>query len=262
MFPVYSAARRYLRFLLKVNSIQRIHSPFVFKYMSEVVYNKSPYYVFKSLDLLRGKLGLDQSRLRIEDLGAGSKGGSKKKRSVSSILKRSVKRKKHAELLFRMVCENRPSTILELGTSLGLTSIYLSKAAPRSRLITMEGSTELADFAKDLFTKYKFRNIEQIIGNFDHVLEDALQSATSIDFAFVDGNHREEETLKYLNLIMDKMGEDGLIVLDDIHWSGGMESAWERAKAMKRVSLSIDLFEMGILFLFPRKQKEHFRFIY
>ena len=219
--------------------------------------NKTPYYIFKPLDSYRKLLSLNNTVLNVEDYGAGSTYSKNTNRKVASILRHSVKPRKYAELLFRMVQEWKPTTMLELGTSLGLTSMYIAKANKEGKLISVEGSHEIATFARKGFEKFDCSNIVQIVGQFDEVLPDILTENKRIDFAFVDGNHQESATIRYFDRLVKHVNQDTVLVFDDIHWSAGMENAWEHIKNHDSVTLSIDLFEMGIVFFFKRNQKEH-----
>ena len=158
-----------------------------------------------------------------------------------------------------MVKYYQPATIIELGTSLGITSSYLSLAKPDARLITMEGSKEIGEVAKRNFRELETRNIEITEGNFDNTLSSVVRGLPTVDFAFIDGNHRQEPTEKYFKELVAKTNNNSILVFDDIHWSREMEVAWETIKNNDAVTCSIDLFFIGIVF-FRRefKAKQHF----
>ena len=184
-------------------------------------------------------------------------------RTVSSIARNAAKSKKLGQLLFRMVKFYQPSTILELGTSLGITSSYLALANQDARMITMEGSKEIAEAARKNFRNLEIRNLEIVEGNFDDKLSSAITQLSSIDFVFIDGNHRKEPTERYFKELLAKMNKDSILVFDDIHWSNEMEAAWETIKNNAAVTCSIDLFFIGIVFFrkeFKEKQDFAIRF--
>lgn len=209
--------------------------------------------------MLRKKLLNDPSVLTIEDFGAGSAGNNTNKRTVASIAKNTAKSKKIAQLLFRMVKEYRPETILELGTSLGITSSYLSMANPFSNLTTIEGAKEIADVAKKNFDSLRLQNITLVPGNFDDTLPGTLSSLSSLDFVFIDGNHRREPTERYFSQLLSKTNHESILVFDDIHWSKEMEEAWGTIKAHPSVRCTIDLFFIGIIFIRQEfREKQHF----
>jgi len=215
------------------------------------------------VEALRNQLLNDNRILEVKDFGAGSVIDKKSKRSVSSIAKNAAKPKKFGQLLFRMIKYYRPARILELGTSLGITTSYLSFAKADARLITMEGSKEIANIAKRNFKNLEIRNVEIIEGNFDKTLSSVVRGLSTVDFAFIDGNHRKEPTERYFNELLAKINNDSILVFDDIHWSGEMESAWETIKNDAAVKCSIDLFFIGIIFFRKEfKEKQHFTIRY
>jgi predicted O-methyltransferase YrrM len=181
------------------------------------------------------------------------------KRKISAIAKSSLKPKKYSQLIFRIVHYYKPNTILELGTSLGITTSYLAFANPAAKIITMEGAPEVASTAKKNFKQLLLYNINIVEGNFDDTLPSVTGQLSSVDFAFIDGNHRKEPTLKYFNQLIKLSTSTTILIFDDIHWSIEMEEAWDEIKLHPLVTLTIDLFFIGIVF-FRKEQKtnEHF----
>lgn len=236
-----------------------MHSPFVFEFITKVLNDKTVFPEYEKVESLRNRLLNDHTVLEVEDFGAGSVVDKKTKRSISSIAKNATKPKKFGQLLFRMIKHYRPSTILELGTSLGITTSYLSLAKPEARLITMEGSKEIAEVAKGNFRNLEIRNIEITEGNFDNTLSSVVSGLSTIDFSFIDGNHRQEPTERYFKELLAKTNNDSIFVFDDIHWSSEMEAAWKTIKDNAAVSCSIDLFFIGIVFFRKEfKERQHF----
>jgi len=236
-----------------------MHSPFVFEFITKILNDRTAYTEYEKVEALRDQLLNDTTVLEVEDFGAGSVIDKKNKRSISSIAKNAAKPKKFGQLLFRMVKRYQPKTILELGTSLGITTSYLSLAKPDARLITMEGSKEIADVAKQNFNAIELKNVELIEGNFDNTLSSVVRGLPSVDFSFIDGNHRQEPTERYFKELLAKTNNNSILVFDDIHWSSEMEAAWETIKNNAAVTCSIDLFFIGIVFFRKEfKAKQHF----
>lgn len=236
-----------------------MHSPFVFEFITTVLNDKTVYPEYEKVEALRNQLLNDNTVLEVEDFGAGSVIDKKSKRSISSITKNAAKPKKFGQLLFRMIKHYQPKTILELGTSLGITTSYLSPAKPDARLITMEGSKEIIGVAKRNLRNLEIGNVEVIEGNFDITLSSAISQLSSVDFAFIDGNHRKEPTERYFKELLSKTNNDSVLVFDDIHWSSEMEAAWETIKKDTAVTCSIDLFFIGIVFFRKEfKEQQHF----
>lgn len=231
-----------------------VHSPFVFEFITKVMNDRGQYDCYEAIENMRKALLKDNSAVELEDFGAGSRIHASYKRKISEIALSSLKPKKFARLLFRMVNFCQPANMLELGTSLGITTAYLASANGKIPVTTMEGAKAIAAIATDNFKQLGLKNITLIQGNFDCTLAPYLQDQQSIDFAYIDGNHRKEPTLWYFELLLKKVHDNSILVFDDVHWSKEMEEAWEQIKAHPAVTLTIDLFFIGIVF-FRSEQK-------
>jgi predicted O-methyltransferase YrrM len=261
MYNASQLAIKFIRYYLRSSNGKGhgTHSPFIFNFITKVLNDKKPYADYTKAESLRKRLLSDPGFVSVEDFGAGSVVSKAKHRSIKSIARNAAKSKKFGQLLFRMANYFQPSTILEMGTSLGITTSYLSLACPDSSLITMEGAKEIASLAKQNFRQLELKNIQLIEGNFNHTLPGLLNSTRAIDFAFIDGNHRRVPTEHYFNLLLSHLHNDSILVFDDIHWSKEMEQAWETIKAHKAVRCTIDLFFIGIVvFRNEFREKQHF----
>ena len=124
----------------------------------------------------------------------------------------------------------------------------------------MEGAKAVANIAKKNFQQFGLNNIELIEGNFDSILIPTVRRLPSIDFAFIDGNHRKKPTIQYFNEILAKTTTHSILIFDDIHWSKEMEEAWEHITSHLAVRCSIDLFSLGIIFFRQEfKERQHFK---
>lgn len=262
MYSAPALAFKYLQYYFKASNGKGhgMHSPFVFDFITKVLCDKQDYPEYDKVEELRQQLLSDKTPLAIKDLGAGSSKTKSDTRTIASLARNAAKPKKFGQLLFRLVKYYQPMTILELGTSLGITTSYLSLAKPHSKVVTIEGSPEVATVAKNNFSKLSLHNIELVEGNFDNVLPGILNNLGTIDFAFIDGNHRKEPTLRYFEQIRQKSGNDTLLIFDDIHWSKEMEEAWKMIRDHPATSCTIDLFFIGIV-LFRKEfhEKQHFQ---
>ena len=248
---------RYIKYLVKSVNEHGVHSPFVFDLLNNVIYVKTNYYAFTSIEQLRQQLLKSHKTITHSDFGAGENKNNSQK-TISDIAKHSAKSAKNAQLLFRVVNYFQPKNILELGTSLGISTAYLASANSASKVTTIEGSKELAELAEQHFKQLKIKNIETHIGNFDTTLPDVIATINTLDFVFFDGNHRKEPTLNYFNICLQKANENSVFVFDDIYWSDEMMQAWEEIKNNNDVTITIDLFFMGLVFFKSGQAKQHF----
>lgn len=252
-------AAQYIKYLLRSDSKFKVHSPFVYKFYTEVILQKKKGSQPK-VEQRRSYLLRQKSLLETTDFGAssGSAGYKTRFRQVKSIAKQSSISPKFGKLLYRLIEYSVPETILEIGTAMGISSMYMAKAAPKSRIITLEGCAVIAEKAKEGFNNLKIDNVEMAMGNFTQLLGKVLKKVDTLDFVLIDGNHRKEPTLDYFKQILPKLTPNSIVVVDDIHWSKGMLEAWNIMKENEKVSISINLFRAGILLFKEDIAKDNF----
>lgn len=261
MYSPWQLANKYIHYYLTASNGKGhgVHSPFVFTFITKILNDRCHYTAYDQVEALRRQLRADNTPLDVEDFGAGSAINNSRRRSIVQITKHAAKPKKLSQLLFRIAQYYQPATILELGTSMGISTAYMALGNPAARIITGEGSEAVAQQANKNFQQLALRNIELITGNFDHTLPAILQQAGDIGLAFMDGNHRLEPTRRYFEQILPHTAEYTIIIVDDIHWSQEMEQAWQYMKEHPAVTLTIDLFFIGLVFFRKDfKQKQHF----
>lgn len=246
----------YLQYLIKVKNMHRVHSPFMFSLYGDVIRNNRQYYVFEEIEEQRKRLLQDSELLRNDDPGAGSRGA--KPRTIGEIAAVSLVRPAYGRMLFKLVQHFQYKNILELGTSLGISSAYLAAAAADSNLITIEGREAISRKASETFGRLGLKNITQIHGLFENTLENALQQLKNVDMVYLDGDHRGEAVKHYVKTILPYLSKNALIVVDDIRWSRSMWEAWQELKKMHEFEVTADLLQMGLLFKRAGQAKEHF----
>jgi predicted O-methyltransferase YrrM len=251
--------KAYLKFLLKSKNEHSIHSPFVFDLYTKVIKNKGDITQFIKIESIRKEQLSSSKIIEIEDFGAGSKKHKGKSRLVKEIAKNAEKSSKFGQLLFRLIEYFQPKTVLDLGTSLGITTLYESAALENgSEIYTFEGCPQTANEAKTAFKKLDSKNIQQITGNIDDTLPVILNKIETVDFVFFDANHRFEPTIRYFEQCLEKANLQSVFVFDDIHWSPEMEQAWDQIKHHPKVMISIDLFWIGLIFFRTNQPKQDF----
>jgi predicted O-methyltransferase YrrM len=199
----------------------------------------------------------DERSLIVEDLGAGSAFfKSNSTRMIRDIARTSISPRKYSNLYLRVIKEYNYKSIIELGTSLGLNTMYLG-SSPSTQVTTFEGADGLATFAEELFNSAALQNITLVRGNIDVTLPQLIKEINVVDFALIDANHRYEPTLKYFDLLASKVTPNSIVVLDDIHSTPDMEHAWNTIQQDSRVSATADLYRCGLVFFEPSLNKQH-----
>ncbi len=248
----------YIKYYLKAKTVYNVHSPFVYDFILDVMDTTKEYYSYPYLEHQRKTLLFNHENIVFIDLGAGNKSG---KRKVSEIAKSSLSSIEQCRMLFNLINKYKPNNTIELGTSLGLSTLYMATAYAENTIHTIEGNLSSAEIASNLFNKNEIKNIQSYIGPFDDHLESILEKMAFIDLAFIDGNHSKIPTIAYFELFKSKSNLDTILIFDDIYWSKGMNEAWDYIKADPKVTLTIDLYEIGIVFFNAKLSKENITLI-
>lgn len=251
-------AKEYMAWRWKAHGKAGVQAPFLFRLCNEVLSAKNRVTAGAPFEVVRQGLLADSREIRVTDLGAGAKTESSNLRKVSYIARTSAKPRKWAEVLHKLAAEFKPKTIVELGTSLGISGMYLASAIPGGKLVTLEGCPQIAGLARENFEKAGIRNAEIVVGPFDDTLPQVLENLPETEFAYIDGNHTEAGTLRYFSAFKHKAGPNTVLIFDDIHWSEGMKNAWQTICQDPAVTLTLDLFHLGVVFFNPGLSKQHF----
>lgn len=250
---------KYIQYRRRAFTDHDLHSPFVFDLYTELIRNKWPHYDFEVLNKVRAQLLRDTGSIQVTDFGAGSRVFKSNIRQIKDIAHYGISQKKYAEFIYRLANKSAPANIVELGTSLGLSALYLARACPAATVYTIEGCENLFHFSETLFRRQQQANIMPILGHFDEAFPKLLSTLDHIGLLYVDGNHAYEPTMRYFSAALSKKNDHSIFVFDDIHWSDGMEQAWKEIRQHPEVTLTLDLFHIGIVFFRKeQKQKEHF----
>ncbi len=252
----------YLEHLVKARSRHGIHSPFVYALADQVLRDPGDRPEYAAIEQLREDLLDSEQTIRVNDLGAGSRLFDLPVRRIADMARTALKPPHYARMLFRLARYFDPGTVLELGTSFGLSTLYLARGAENGTVITIEGCPQTHHIARHHFDELKQRNITPLLGSFRARLPEVLRNVDALDLVFIDGHHLKAPTLDYFEQCLTKAHNDSLFILDDIHWSRGMEEAWEEVKRHPRVSVTVDLFAMGLVFFRSEQAPQHFRLRY
>ena len=234
-----------------------IHSPFAYDLITEVIDSETKFRVFEQIEIVRQNLLLDKTKVLIKDYGAGSKKKGANSRSIHSIAKKSLKQPKYGQLLYRLIDHFGFKNILELGTSFGITTSYMASPNKDIQVATIEGDSIISKKAQSNFDALDLSNITLKNAQFNDVLQPTLNELKSVDLVFIDGHHTHEATINYFNKCLAYKQNNSLFVIDDINWSAGMRQAWNEIKEHSEVTLTIDLFELGLVFFRKESSKEN-----
>ena len=251
--------KSYISFLIASTNQHGIHSPFVYDLVTKCFNsdNKKLTQQFNQIQKYQQSLLDNEQTINVTDFGAGSRVFNSNTRKISAIAKNAGISNKRAKLLIKIIRYFNPENILEIGTSLGIGTACLSLGNPSSKITTLEGCPKTAKIAKEYFKKFKLNNINLEIGDFKSTLPKTLKNK-KYDLIYFDGNHQKDATIHYFEQCLTTSHNDSVFIFDDIHWSKGMEEAWNYIRNHNKVTVSIDTFQWGIVFFRKEQPKEHF----
>jgi len=247
---IFFRIAKYLKYIILARHRKGygIHSPFAFDLISRVFRNKVDPGVVSRIEMVRKRMISDHRSIIVKDIGSGSEKLKTNLRKVSDIARYSSVPQKYGILLSKIAAEFGESYMVELGTSLGISTMYIAAQCPDSVVYTVEGCPATAEIAKENFRKAGMKNIEVVNGSFDEVLSEIINGNKKPALVFIDGNHRKEPVINYFNKIAEIIDNHAVIIIDDIYYSRDMEEAWKEIKRNKKVSVTVDIFRMGIVF--------------
>lgn len=257
--------RQFLAFYQAADTKFRVHSPFVFELVNAVLEDRRRYYAFRDVEAIRQKMQQSKLVIDVADYGAAPPGGKAVHRRVPirQIVRQAASSSRQGQWLFRLAQWRKPQHVLELGTSLGIGTMYLTAAARQATILSLEGSPDCAHIAKaNLELLGLHRNVQVQTGPFQESLPASLQALKTLDFVFFDGHHRADATRQYFEQCLPHAHAETVMVFDDVYWSAEMTAAWKEIQQHPQVTLTVDLFELSLVFFNPDfKTKQHFKLL-
>lgn len=214
----------------------------------------------KDIEDIRSRFCNDRRSVAITDFGAGSKISTKDSRTIKSIGRGGISTSKYSRLFQKLIRKFECHNILELGTALGINTMYLATSSPDVRIWTFEGNIPLSEIAEQAINDSKYDNIEVIKGNIDVTLPEFVHNSRHIDFAFLDANHTYKSTVSYYSQLKEKLSERAVVVIDDIYWSKEMTRAWKDIRNNTPEATFIDIHKCGIIIFDRKVSPERVRF--
>lgn len=263
MSGIQSAAwfrvRQWIRFYSTAVTRYQIHSPFVFRLTEAVLEDKRFFQAFGEIERIRREMLGSSLEIDVTDFGTGRN----RRRKLAEITRNAASSSSQGRMLFRLADWLAPRTILELGTSVGIGTMYLRAGNLLASMISLEGCPQTVSVARsNLDLLGVNRRTELVTGPFEDTLIPALEKLVSPDMVYIDGNHRKKPTVQYFETCLPYANDSTVFIFDDIHWSPEMEEAWSFIKDHPRVTLTVDLFDVSLAFINPDfREKQHFSIV-
>ena len=249
-------SKSYIEFLRLSKNKHGVHSPFVYNLVTKCFDDKTKHEEYQVLRSYKKALRQDKSMIEMTDLGQGSRVFKERLRKTSKVAKKAGMKLKRQKLLLRLAKYLHVENVLELGTSLGLSTAALALGTQDGKITTVEACPNTAKRAEEYFNKFNLASIEVQQKTFNEFLSEI--STNYYDLIFIDGDHNGERTLGYFQKLLNNIHNDSIIIFDDIYWSKDMTTAWKEIISHEKVSVSIDTFQWGMVFFRKEQPKQHF----
>ena len=256
MITIHQGLTFFQHFLLSVDQ-HSLHSPFLYQYYSEAVKGTVSVPEFDEAEKHRGSFLANRNYINTTDFGTGNSS----KRKIGDMAMRALASPGFCRFLYRTGNFLQANEILELGTCLGITTLYLA-SIPQVRVTTIEGCPETAGLADDLFQRSGKSNIRLVVDSIENHLPRMAEAGHRFNLIFVDANHRYQPTLSYYQLCKEMIREDSIMIIHDIHTSREMDQAWKEIQKDPSATQTLDFFDCGIVFFNPglNRQNIHLSF--
>lgn len=242
-------ATQYLSHFFRSKRWDSFHSPFLFSLFSYCSDDRISHPLFESIERKRRELIQSKEVIERHDYGAGTSYHQiKNTDAISRIARHALSLPFQCRFLYRLVVFTESRQIVELGTSLGISSAYLGIANSSSSVDTVEGDPEIANVAQKVFNQLKLDNVQLHNTSFDTFIANELPKEKRIDLMFLDGHHTSAALWKYYHALKPYMSDQTIIIVDDIYWSTDMTDGWKKLIALPDVTQSVDCFHFGLLF--------------
>jgi len=218
-----------------------VHSPFTYNLITKVIEEKTPYYVFEDIEKFRKEL------LNLDNL-------------LKISTAQETQSKNYGALLFRLINFFKCRTVLQIGSSTGVMSLYLALPLRNScDCIVLEDRTGLLDFVRAFAENHSLKNLQWMEGAYAENLRRLKQEIASFDFIFVNTMGNAEKTREALRLTGTFISQDTVMVIDNIKRNNAMKRLWQEIKSREDVGLTIDLFSLGLVFFNTQLHKQHYK---
>ena len=213
-----------------------VHSPFAYDLITTVIEERYRYYSYNAIELyLKKTLYPRMDRTK-------------------TYHQKKMEQKK-TRLLFRLVNRFSPQTILEIGTAWGISSLYMNAPHSTVRQLCIEPDAEMAQVAREVI---KQSNIELLSGRFDDLPMEALEKLNPIEFVLIHASRSELSVEKVLGQIAPFLSPEAVVVIDGIRKNSLRQQEWKQLTSFPKVTVSMDLYDMGLLFFSPKLNRQYY----
>jgi hypothetical protein len=193
-----------------------IHSPFVFKFVIDVLNDKRFFYAFDTIE---------------------------------SIVNADLNNKKFNRLLFRITDYYQPKSILVIDETIGITTSYIALANTSASVYSYFSQANNFQKANAVVTKCKADNCHFVT---------SITEKKQYDLVYVDALNYNQLN-EVLQQVLPLLYPQSILIINNISSSKEIEAQWLQLQTHSAVTLTINLFQIGLVFFRPEnKIAQHF----
>ncbi|MDR0230998.1 MAG: hypothetical protein LBI82_02645 [Dysgonamonadaceae bacterium] len=227
-----------------------VHSPFAFNFITNVIEEKLPYYVFEDIEKQRAQL-LSNKEI-IEFISAK---GNAKRKTVAAVTSQETQSDKYGALLFRLVNFLQCKSALQIGASTGVMTLYLASSRKDMQCVVLEDREELVSIVRKLCSSLQLNNVSVKKGEYLSSLDEVLKEHDYFDMVFVNTIRNPELTRH----ILERQIKTKLLIVDNIRKDKKSKALWQMIKDNPHARITIDLYHLGIALFEEKFYKKHYK---
>jgi predicted O-methyltransferase YrrM len=209
----------------------------VYGLITKVIGERCPYYRFSDIELLRKRLLC--------------------RKEIVGVVGHESIRPKQGALLFRLTNHFHSKSILQIGVSMGLSTLYLTSYKQGVKCVAMEKRPEYAAVARWVYEKAARTPIDLRIGDYHTILPGILEEMKIVDFIFFNTS-RDTSNASLFNTCVEHAQSNTVFVFEGIKSNCSMRKLWEMVCAHPEVTVTLDLYSMGIVFFNKKLHKRNY----
>ena len=242
----------YLSYYLRADTKYRVHSPFVFEFVREVLEDDRQYHAFWEIETYQRNL------LRINDL-VNANG---ERLPFGKVAQKQRLKKRTGQWLFQSTNLYQPNHLLQIGWGTGVAALYQASVRSHAQLICVEPNVSLVNATDSLFQSLPYQNIRRETGHPVEGTQRALAQLKTVEQVFFNDYFDEATTLQLFDLVLARSVSNTVVIFHRPHATATRRTVWKTVRHRPEVRLSIDIYELGFLFFrHEQKARSHYQLI-
>jgi len=219
-----------------------IHSPFVFDLIINVIEERRQYYCYEKLHEALYQIKHDKRKVFLNGATV----------TMAKAARDNCLTENELRLLFRLANRFRPQTILTAGSDFGTTAMYMTAFSSSTQCIAIEPEQSVAAAARHFIKRFTQTQVEIVEDTFSNFY---LPDNKKIDMLMWGNSAKEHFDIDVLERLLPFLRESSVLIIKDIR-NGDI---WKTVCTHPKVSVTIDLYNLGIVFFDPKLHRRTYK---